>query len=83
MKTVTHVAAPCGCLAKLQAHAEAQTTPFHVGSMVECDCGKLYKLMDDQRDGLIWVWVQTTPPQDSALRSTARPSEMQYDLGVS
>ncbi len=56
MKTIQHIAAPCGCQAKLRAFAEAQETPFHLGSIVECDCGKLYKLVDDQRDGPCWQW---------------------------
>ena len=56
MKIVHHVPIPCDCHAKLRAFERAPESSFFMGTIVECDCGKQYKLVDDQRDGIGWQW---------------------------
>lgn len=34
-----------------------------VGTIAECDCGRQYRMADDQRDGRYWVSVPTRDPR--------------------
>lgn len=58
MKIVHRVARSCDCRTKLKylEQEESYGDGLEVGSIVECECGKLYKLIDDRRDGAIWQW---------------------------
>lgn len=53
MKTLVAAKPPCNCYAKLDAHALKEN--LYLGSIVECDCGRRYKLSEDQRDGRYWA----------------------------
>lgn len=79
MKTITHVTRPCDCHGKLRAHAEAQKTPFYLGTIVECDCGQLYKLADDQRDGPYW---RAIAPGMRGVSPSISPPDILYGLQV-
>lgn len=59
MRIIKHVAPACRCMDKLWAmHAERSGTPdsLEVGTIIECDCGTMYKLVEHQCDGLFWQW---------------------------
>jgi hypothetical protein len=61
VKVLRRVGPPCNCQAKCLALAQDQKaigTPLYVGSEIRCDCGSLFRLYDDQRDGMYWGEVQ-------------------------
>lgn len=59
MKVLLHIPhINCNCSDRLFAFADDERRagrPMDVGSVVECDCKRLYQLRDDQRDGLHWA----------------------------
>lgn len=49
----------CLCDEKRRAflrEATEEGNDFAPGSILECDCGRQYRLVDDQRDGKVWQW---------------------------
>lgn len=49
----------CPCDKKREAFLREEATAgvvFAPGSILECDCGQRFKLIDDQRDGEVWQW---------------------------
>lgn len=57
MKIIKLVEPPCPCHSKLFAYTKqvrAEGTRISLGTVVECDCGRMYKLGDHQRDGEYW-----------------------------
>lgn len=58
MKIVHRVSPRCDCQAKLKQLEleEAHGDGMEIGSIVECDCGKLYRLAEHQFDGRFWQW---------------------------
>lgn len=68
MKFVKVVAKPHDCQGKIQSFLwdceedadESYMAPW-VGSVIECDCGKTYRLEDSQREGVDWVLYTPAP----------------------
>jgi hypothetical protein len=54
MKIIKMVRPPCDCTDRLWKFYNEHKPQMQVGSVVECDCGKEWKLREDQRDGLYW-----------------------------
>lgn len=60
MKIIKYVGPSCPCHEKLtlfEAQRQARGERLHIGSIVECDCGVPYKLLENQRDGLYWTKI--------------------------
>lgn len=59
MKLINNPPLPCRCRERIAAFlGERGTTGLRIGSIIECDCGKQYKLTDDQRDGPYWAKIE-------------------------
>lgn len=57
MHVIKRVPPACNCYDRVQAFAADEASAgrlLSVGSQVQCDCGRVYQLHDDQRDGLHW-----------------------------
>lgn len=59
MRIVLHSQPPCPCAQirdEFLRAQEARGVLFAVGSILECDCGRQYRLEEHQRDGVAWCW---------------------------
>jgi hypothetical protein len=76
MKLIHHAKDPCRCHDKLEEYEKglAEGVVLGVGSIVECDCGERYKLIDDQREGPFWKRI--IPPLLAGFGRA--PSEILY-----
>ena len=65
MHVMKRVPPYCGCQERVKAFAAAEAAAgraLHIGSQVQCDCGKVYQCQDDQRDGLYWQHILSPRP---------------------
>ena len=79
MRLIKEVHKPCNCLEKIEKLQDQRTRnaalELWVGSIIECDCGKWWRL-EDGREGVFWYPHTPTTAElmeDSAHVSLASP----------
>lgn len=55
MRTLHHAHKPCDCQSNLRQYAATQDPPFWLGSIVQCMCGRTYRLAEHQFEGPYWA----------------------------